>query len=134
MKAIKSNHYLTVQETSLDGGNGIIRLPRQNKLGYIEASIVWSWGGGWEHVSVCPFNGKLPTWDDMCLIKDLFFDSEDWVVQYHPARSEYVNNMPNCLHLWRPLLEKLPTPPSYMTGIKGVKFSDLRSKSDCPWR
>lgn len=38
MKAIKSNRYLTVVQQGLDGGNGIIRLPRQNKLGYIKAS------------------------------------------------------------------------------------------------
>lgn len=34
--------------------------------------------------------------------KDMFFKEDEIVVQYHPAKSEYVNNMPNCLHLWRP--------------------------------
>ena len=140
MKSIKSNHYLTVMQQGLDGGNGIIRLPRQNKLGYIKASIIWSWGAGWEHVSVCPANGKVPTWDDMCLIKDLFFKSDEWVVQYHPAADEYVNNMPNCLHLWRPINDKLPTPPSILTGLKGVTFKDMKAAKkknrvvDCSWR
>jgi hypothetical protein len=46
----------------------------------------------------------------MCRIKDLFFDDEDWVVQFHPARSEYVNHHPYTLHLWKPLDTALPTP------------------------
>lgn len=125
MKAIKTGRFIHVSETWFDGGNGWIRLPRNNKHGFIKASVVWSWGGGWEHVSIAPLNGSVPSWDDMCFVKDLFFDPEDWVVQFHPARSEYVNNMPNCLHLWKPIDEKLPTPPSIFAGIKGV---------DCSWR
>ena len=122
MKEIQSNKHLKVKRTGIDGGFGVIRLPRQNKKGYTEASIIWSWGGGWEHVSVCPFSGANPTWDDMCFIKDMFFDDEDWVVQFHPAKSEYVNNMPNCLHLWKPLGQAMPVPPSIFTGLKGVEF------------
>lgn len=54
----------------------------------------------------------------MCKVKDLFWEPEDWVVQYHPAKSEYISNHPGCLHLWQPLNEKLPTPPSIMVGFK----------------
>ena len=39
-------------------------------------------------------------------------------VEYHPAESEYVNNMPYCLHIWRPQREPIPTPPSWMVGTK----------------
>lgn len=71
-----------------------------------------SCGGGWEHVSVSPKNQKrCPTWEEMCAIKDLFFDPEETVVQYHPAHSRYVNNHPYCLHLWRPVGAELPEPP-----------------------
>ena len=35
--------------------------------------------------------------------KALFWDEDDCVIQYHPPRSEYVNNHQNCLHLWRPI-------------------------------
>lgn len=122
MKAITTGRYIHVSEVSLDGGCGWVRLPRNNKQGFIKASVVWSYGGGWEHVSVAPLNGSLPTWDDMCFVKDLFFDDEDWVVQFHPAHSEYVNNMPNCLHLWKPINNVLPKPPSIFTGIKGVTY------------
>lgn len=57
---------------------------------------------GLEHVSVSPYDQSItPTWDDMCRIKDIFWDEEELVVQVHPPKSEYVNIMPNCLHLWR---------------------------------
>jgi hypothetical protein len=38
----------------------------------------------------------------MCQIKDLFFEPEDCVVQFHPAKSQYRNFHPGCLHLWKP--------------------------------
>lgn len=83
------------------------------------ASVIWSDGGGWEHVSICPFKRSyMPSWDDMCQLKDMFFKENETVVQYHPAKSEYVNNMANCLHLWRPTNGVLPTPPSIMVGAK----------------
>lgn len=44
--------------------------------------------------------------------KDMFFDAEEVVVQYHPAKSQYVNNYPYCLHLWRPNDgTQFPSPP-----------------------
>src|SRR5277367_4655363 len=57
----------------------------------------------WEHVSVQRiYNGKhyIPTWYEMCFIKDLFWDADDYVLQYHPPKSEYVNNHEYILHLW----------------------------------
>ena len=77
-------------------------------------TVVASSDGGWEHVSVSPRNQKrksCPTWEEMCAIKDMFFEQEERVVQYHPPKSEYVNNHPYCLHLWRPTNSELPYPP-----------------------
>lgn len=54
----------------------------------------------------------------MCEIKRMFFYPEEACVEYHPAESEYVNNMPYCLHIWRPQREAIPTPPSWMVGSK----------------
>jgi len=80
---------------------------------------------GWEHVSVHAFRGSLdkrvkqmrtPTWLEMCLIKDLFWDGEDVVMQLHPRRSEYVNQHPHVLHLWRPTHVTIPTPASVLVG------------------
>ena len=75
----------------------------------------------WEHVSVSIIedNEKLmPTWDEMCFIKNLFWDEEDCVIQYHPPKSQYVNNDINVLHLWRPIGIEIPLPPSILVGIK----------------
>ncbi len=76
---------------------------------------------GWEHVSVYIIGNRkeLPTWDEMCHIKDLFWDKTDTVIQYHPSEEDYVNNA-NVLHLWSPTKEDIPTPPSVLIGIKGL--------------
>ena len=83
--------------------------------------VIASSDGGWEHVSVTMNNRKLmrcPTWEEMCAIKDMFFDPEEVVMQLHPKHSEYINNHPYCLHLWRPTgNQQIPTPPSWMVGI-----------------
>lgn len=67
----------------------------------------------WEHVSVTPSNQQrksCPTWDEMCEIKDMFFEDEEQVVQFHPKKSEYVNIHPYCLHLWRKMNGRLNEP------------------------
>ena len=99
-----------------EGNNGFFKVPHPSKayIYYVQASD----GLGWEHLSVSLSNRKMPTWDDMCFIKGLFWDDEDCVIQYHPPKSEYVNIVHNCLHLWRPLNEKMPIPPSIMVGPK----------------
>lgn len=76
-------------------------------------------GGGWEHVSVS-LNDRCPTWEEMCVIKDMFWSDDDFVIQVHPQKSDYVNNHKFCLHLWRKagtndFCEK---PESYLVGIK----------------
>ena len=87
-------------------------------------TVIWSFGGGWEHISM---DGKkrMPTWEEMSELKDMFFDEDECCVQYHPPKSEYVNNIPYCLHLWKPV-EKysgtLPVPPSLFVGLKGVEL------------
>lgn len=57
---------------------------------------------GWEHVSVSRV-GSLnpPSWNGMCLVKDMFWGPEDLVVQLHPPASDYINIHPGVLHLWR---------------------------------
>lgn len=74
----------------------------------------------WDHVSVCASDykgGRCPTWDEMCYIKGLFWDEEETVVQFHPPKSEYVNNHPDCLHLWRHASVEFPRPPTKAVGI-----------------
>ena len=53
-----------------------------------------------EHVSVS-LNRRCPNWDEMCMIKNIFWDEEELVAQFHRPKSQYVNFFPHCLHLWR---------------------------------
>jgi len=68
-----------------------------------------------EHVSCqihVPGNGyRTPTWDEMCFVKDLFWDDDECVLQYHPPKSSYVNITKNVLHLWKPVDFSIPLPP-----------------------
>jgi hypothetical protein len=72
---------------------------------------------GWEHVSVS-LEKRCPLWTEMCLVKELFWDSNETVIQFHPAKSEYVNCHPNCLHLWRDTRRGHRLPPSIFVGPK----------------
>lgn len=77
---------------------------------------------GWEHVSlsVAYKNRKkklvprLPTWTEMCQIKNMFWDKEEVVIQFHPAESEYVNTHNYVLHLWRKVGANMETPPTLL--------------------
>lgn len=83
-------------------------------------TVVISTDAGWEHVSVSPSRKSLtPSWDDMCFIKKLFWEDEEAVIQIHPRKSEYINNMPNCLHLWRCTYMLQPLPPKILVGVDG---------------
>lgn len=95
------------------GMNGIFVIPFESYKLCVQASD----GVGWEHVSVS-LRHRYPNWKEMCFIKDLFWEKEECVVQYHPPKSEYVNNHPYCLHLWRPGKKKFPMPDSILVGIK----------------
>jgi hypothetical protein len=78
---------------------------------------------GWEHVSVNAIRRKTsrtPTWKEMAFVKDLCWDAEDVVVQYHPPKSEYVNAHPHVLHLWRNRLEPFPRPSPMLVGPLAV--------------
>lgn len=66
-------------------------------------------GLGWEHVSVSTPN-RPPTWAEMCYVKSKFWDDEDTVMQLHPPKSEWVDDMKYCLHLWRPIGTEIPRP------------------------
>ncbi len=112
---------LMIANISEDGGNG------RMIFGKLDASVIWSIGAGWDHVSISPFKRHyIPTWDDMCKLKSTFFYPEETVLQYHPAESQYVNQLGNCLHLWRPQHYEIPLPPPILVGMqRGMSRSEL---------
>ena len=57
-------------------------------------------------------------------MKDLFWGDDEWVVEFHPAAKDYVNNHPGCLHLWRPTEAIMPIPPAIFVGIKELGTVD----------
>lgn len=93
------------------GNNGAFLVP----CGKETLMVVASDGAGWDHVSVS-LQHRCPTWEEICFVKDLFFRDDEWAVQFHPARSAYVNDHPYCLHLWRCQSQETPKPPAWMVG------------------
>jgi len=78
------------------GNDGAFLIPYQS----FNLRVIASDGKGWEHVSVSLQN-RCPNWREMCFIKDVFWDAEDVVIQYHPAKSEYVNGLCRKVGFWR---------------------------------
>ena len=113
---VKNSIYVNGFMLGDDGGRFDITTPDKAKI-----FVIASFGGGWDHVSASLKN-RLPTWDEMCFIKDLFFEDNECVVQYHPPKSQYVNNYKYCLHIWKPQKMLMPMPPSIMVGIKGLEL------------
>lgn len=80
---------------------------------------------GWEHVSVStPI--RCPTWEEMCMVKDLFWADDETVMQFFPKKDEYVNNHPFCLHMWKKRGENAQLPPSILVGLKNEDFKLIK--------
>lgn len=104
------------------GRNGHFEVPKPSDK-RLTLYCIASNGEGWEHVSVSIRDRKgnqanrIPTWYDMCEVKDSFWGPEDAVIQIHPRKSEYVNNHEFVLHLWRPTDRELHLPPPHLVGL-----------------
>ena len=48
IEEIRNSGKVVIDHLCVDGGMGFI------KIGRWKGSVIWSYGGGWEHVSVCP--------------------------------------------------------------------------------
>lgn len=136
-----TTHHL-LRTTSADGNNGAFLIDSPEP-GW-RLALIASDGThapelpAWEHVSVHAFRGggvhtrqlRTPTWKEMTYVKRVCWDGDDVVMQLHPRESEYVNNHPHVLHLWRPLLAVIPTPPSIFVGVKGLSLDAVRERSE----
>ncbi|MGB0971799.1 MAG: DUF7694 domain-containing protein, partial [Mycobacterium sp.] len=114
-------------------------------------------GGGWDHVSVTAQKktrigfasaSRCPTWEQMCLVKDVFFHPTETVMQLHVPEQDNISHHNFCLHLWRPQTDdeiarvkrtwledgelwpgeypdvsagKIPRPPAHFVGPTGDK-------------
>jgi len=72
----------------------------------------------WMHVSTSRA-GRLPTWEDLRLVKDVIIGRDRKAIQVLPSEAEYVNIHPYVLHLYAPL-EEDPLPDFRMTQNDGV--------------
>jgi len=76
----------------------------------------------WEHVSLHikrrnelgKWINRLPTWNEMCKAKELFWEDDECVMQLHPPKTDYINHNPHVLHLWRPENQTIPRPPQIL--------------------
>jgi hypothetical protein len=103
--------------TARSGANGAFFLPGPSGA---TLTVVASDGSGWtedglpgppfEHVSVS-CQARCPTWPEMAFVKSIFWSDEELVLQFHPPKSEYINDHEFCLHLWRPIGVDIPLPP-----------------------
>ncbi len=103
IKNPKDPHY----SNSSYGRNGFFAFKVKGQEYY----VICSDGSGWDHISVSKPKKRIPTWKEMCMLKDLFFKEDEWVVQYHPAKSNYVNIHSGVLHLGRCQNQDFITPP-----------------------
>lgn len=80
---------------------------------------------GWEHLSVS-FKNKIPSWEVMNEMKEMFFKDDEDAFQYHPLKENYINNNEYTLHIWRPLETSIPIPPSILVGFREGHWEEDR--------
>ena len=114
LEEIKSTPNLVIEaETDNDGIGGYYYDKFNNK----KLNFIFSYQMGWEHLSVS-MPSKTPSWEQMCMMKYIFWNEDEACVEYHPKKEDYVNNHKHCLHIWKPTNEVLPLPPSILVGFR----------------
>lgn len=72
------------------------------KLKQADFRVMAGVDGDYEHVSVTVKGKKrIPTWYELCTIKDIFFYEDEECIQYFPKKAEYINVHEYCMHIWR---------------------------------
>ncbi len=121
IEQVRENPRVQIGQVSKDGYECYIGFPTY------KAHFIYSAGAGWEHLSIVPNARRItPTWDDMTAAKEIFWNDDESVIQIHPPKDQYVNNVENCLHLWRCTYQDMLLPPSCLVGIrKGQTQAEL---------
>ena len=60
--------------------------------------------------------------------KEMFWKDDEDAFQYHPTKDNYINNNEYTLHVWRPLEQQIPIPPSILVGIRLTHLEEDKQK------
>ena len=113
LEEIKANPKLRNIQVGMDGLHADIH------IGGWDGSVIFSWGGGWYHASVAPYKRRImPSYEDMCQLKNIFWTEDEDVIHIYPKKINYVNNIENCLHLWSCKYTSMILPPSCFVGYR----------------
>ena len=111
-----------LQSSPNDGPNGAFQTPKirigKTVSGRRFFSLILSEANAdipWEHASISTAM-RCPNWIEMNWWKERLWEPDDVVIQIHPAKQNYINCHPFCLHLWRPTSFELPLPPTIAIG------------------
>lgn len=78
---------------------GVILQNPALRLGVVLSASEESDGKRWIHMSVS-HQSRLPTWQELREMKDLFIGKDRLAVQILPREKDYYNMHPHVLHLW----------------------------------
>lgn len=73
--------------------------PKNSALMVVVSGCVERDGRRWVHVSYSRPR-RLPSYDDLVLVKERFIGPDRQAISVHPRRDEHVSLHPHCLHLW----------------------------------
>lgn len=104
LEEVISNPFITVIDKY--DYHSIARIVRFNYQDLFRAGIIVASNNkidGWEHVSMdIDFpTERVPNFQEMSILKDMFWNSTEITMQVFPAEKDYVNCHPYTLHLWR---------------------------------
>lgn len=88
------------------------------RIAVIESTKVEADGRTWLHVSVSKPNGKIPTYEDLRVMRDLFVGDRECYMVF-PTKERYVN-FANVLHLWACLDSPQGVLPHFEGVVNGV--------------
>lgn len=102
---------------------------------------------GWDHVSahiISVESGSLnrtPNNEEMQFLRNIFFEDEDVVVEFHPAKKDYINNYSYALHMWKSTDNVFSFPkrvvwksiPSKVITLPNQKMVNIRRTIESGW-
>lgn len=104
-------------ECTQEGVDGAMYDSKSSGLRVISSVALESDGYFWLHVSVSR-RSRLPTWEDLRFVKDIFIGPGAKAIQVLPSENEYVNINPFVLHLWA-CLDGDPL-PDFTRGTRSI--------------